>query len=212
MTSAQHGYDAVMDTERKELWNRFENESERAYRAFESYLTLPSSDRTMLEAYRNHVGNPEASKPSDTWSGWCNRFAWRERAAAYDDRLADLRREAYERGVEEEAERQGVIAERNRNRANELMTLSYEKAAEWLENAEPSDLRPQDVVQIIKLHLEAVKTFGVAEEPKEEEWTEEDDIKFEDMLRGWEEEESVEQSSGEGLESSHSKEGPEEIS
>jgi hypothetical protein len=34
--------------------------------AFEPYLSLPSAERTLLEAYRNHVGNPEAIKPSDT--------------------------------------------------------------------------------------------------------------------------------------------------
>ncbi len=168
-----------MDTEKsRELWNRLENEPERAYRAFESYLTLPSNDRTILAAYRSHVGNPEAAKPSDTWGSWSKQYAWRERAAAYDDHLTSLRREAYERGVEEEAERQGAIAERNRNRTNELMTLAYEKAMDWFESAEPSDLRPQDVVQIIKLHLEAVKTFGVAEKPEEDDWTEEDDTEF----------------------------------
>src|SRR5688572_28341234 len=70
-----------MDTEKRELWDRLENEPERAYRAFESYLALPSGERTLLEAYRRHVGNPHAVKPSDTWSGWSRQFAWRERAA-----------------------------------------------------------------------------------------------------------------------------------
>lgn len=139
----QDKYDPGMDTEKtRELWDRLDTETERAYRAFESYLTLPSTDRTILAAYRSHVGNPQAAKPSDTWGGWSRQYAWRERAAAYDDHLAGLRREAYERGVVE-AERQGAIAERNRNRTNELMTLGYEKAMEWFENAEPSDLRPR---------------------------------------------------------------------
>ena len=89
-----------------------ENEPDRAYRAFECFLSLPSGERTLLGAYRRHVGNPDAAKPSDTWSGWSSSFAWRERAAAYDDHLASLRREAYERGIKEEAERQGVLAER----------------------------------------------------------------------------------------------------
>ena len=57
-----------MDTEKRELWDRLENEPERAYRAFESFLTLPSGERTILRAYRAHVGNPEAAKPSDTSS------------------------------------------------------------------------------------------------------------------------------------------------
>lgn len=34
------------------------------------------------------------------------------------------------------------------------------------------------VAAVVKLYLEAVKTFGVAEGSKEEEWTEEDDREF----------------------------------
>ena len=101
------GYDPGMDIEKKEeLWDRLENEPERAYLAFEVFLGLPGGERTLLGAYRRHVGNPGAAKPSDTWSGWSGSFAWRKRAAAYDDHLASVRRGAYERAVEEEAERQ----------------------------------------------------------------------------------------------------------
>src|SRR5215218_7679432 len=99
---------------KKELWDRLENEPERAHRAFESFLSLPSGDRTLLGAYRRHVGNPDAVKPSDTWSGWSSTFAWRERAAAYDDHLACLRREAYEKAIEEEAARQAREVEKAR--------------------------------------------------------------------------------------------------
>src|SRR5215211_7174918 len=105
-----------MDVQKRELWDRLENEPERAYRAFESFLNLSSGERTLLEAYRRHVGNPEAAKPSDTWSGWSSTFAWRERAAAYDDHLAGMRREAYERGIEEEAARQAREVEKARGR------------------------------------------------------------------------------------------------
>src|SRR5215211_1665056 len=52
-----------MDTEKRELWDRLTTESERAYRAFECFLSLPSGERTLLEAYRRHVGNPDAVKP-----------------------------------------------------------------------------------------------------------------------------------------------------
>ena len=64
-----NGYDSGMDTQKRELWDRLENEPERAYSAFGSFLNLPSSQRTLLAAYRRHVGNPGAAKPSDTWSG-----------------------------------------------------------------------------------------------------------------------------------------------
>src|SRR5918994_393283 len=153
-----------METQKRELWDRLENEPERAYRAFESFLSLPSGERTLLAAYRQHVGNPDAVKPSDTWSGWSSRFAWRERAAAYDDHLASLRREAHERVIEEEAERQAREVEKARGRMNELMTMAYVQAAEWLENAQPSDIRAQDVMRIIGLHLDYVKAFEVDRE------------------------------------------------
>src|SRR5215210_1557944 len=113
-----------MDTEKRELWNRLENEPDRAYRAFECFLSLPSGERTLQEAYRRHVGNPDARKVSDTWSGWSNAFAWRERAAAYDDHLVRLRREAYEKAIEEEAGRQAREVEKARGRTNELLALS----------------------------------------------------------------------------------------
>jgi hypothetical protein len=187
-----------MDNEKRELWDRLANEPESAYRAFEGFLTLPSGERTFLEAYRRHVGNPEVAKPSDTWNRWSHEFVWRERAAAYDDHLSSLRRDAYERGMEEEAEKQGAFAERNRNRMNELMTLGYERAMEWLENAQPSDLRAQDVIQIVRLHMDAAKAFDMDREPKDEDgWTEEDDAEFADIIKEIEAEENSEEGSDE---------------
>ena len=115
-----------MDIEKKkELWDRLENEPERAYRAFESYRNLPSAERRLIEAYRQHVGNRDAVKPSDTWSRWSSEFAWRERAAAHDDHLASVRREAHEQVIKEEAARQAREVERTRYRYSELMTIGY---------------------------------------------------------------------------------------
>jgi hypothetical protein len=171
-----------MDT-KKELWDRLENEPERAYRAFECFLGLHSGERTLLEAYRRHVGNPGAAKPSDTWSGWSNTFAWRERAAAYDDHLASLRREAHEQVIKEEAERQAREVETARGRYNELMTLGYVQAAEWLENAQASDLRPQDVLAIIRLYMDDQKAFGMQEPSTEAEWTEADEAEVADIVK-----------------------------
>ena len=169
---------------KKELWDRLENEPERAYGAFECFLSLPSGKRTLLEAYRRQVGNPDAAKPSDTWSGWSNTFAWRERAAAYDDHLASLRRDAYERAVEEEVAQQAREVEKVRGRYNELMTLAYVQAAEWLENAQPSDLRAQDVMRIIGLHLDYVKPFHVDRESTGgDDWTEEDEAAAEQIVK-----------------------------
>jgi hypothetical protein len=107
---SQSRYDPGMDSEKKprELWDRLDHESERAYRAFESYRNLPSVERTVIAAYRHHTGNSDAVKPSDTYSAWSRQFAWRERVAAYDDHLASVRRVAYEGGIVEEAEWQAL--------------------------------------------------------------------------------------------------------
>jgi hypothetical protein len=166
-----------METEKKELWDRLENETERAYRAFEPFLSLPSGERTLLAAYRQHVGNPDAAKPSDTWSRWSNDFAWRERAAAYDDHLASVRREAHEQVIKEEAARQAREVEKTRGRFNELMRVAYMQAMEALEDEDwvRDNLRASDVIRIIGLHMDYVKAFEVDREPKvEDDWSEED--------------------------------------
>ncbi len=108
---SQSRYDPGMDIEKKkELWDRLENEPERAYRAFESYRNLPSAERTVIAAYRHHTGNPDAVKPSDTYSGWSRQFAWRERAAAYDAHIDRLREKSIENAVQQEAEEQARAA------------------------------------------------------------------------------------------------------
>jgi hypothetical protein len=185
-----------MEIQKKELWDRLENEPEWAYRAFESFLSLPGRERTQLEAYRQHVGNPDAVKPSDTWSRWSNTFAWRERAAAYDDHLASLRREAYERAVEEEAERQAREVEKTRGRMNELMTVAYDRAMECLEDEEwvSRNLRASDVIQIMRLHMDAVKAFEADREPTcEDDWTEEDEARMDEIVTEIEEREFAEE-------------------
>src|SRR5215208_6999624 len=194
-----------MDIQKRELWDRLENEPERAYRAFESFLSLPSSERTLLEAYRQHVGNPDAAKPSDTWSRWSSQFAWRERAAAYDDRLASLRREAHEQVIKEEAAQQAREIEKTRYRYNELMTLGYMQAAEWLENVQPSDLRGQDVLKIIGLHLDAVKAFEAVREPtSEDDWTEEYEARMDEIVKEIDAQTDLERPDGEEVDGENS--------
>jgi hypothetical protein len=166
-----------MNIQKRELWDRLENEPERAYRAFECFLSLPSGERTLLEAYRQHVSNADAVKPSDTWSGWSNTFAWRERAAAYDDHLASLRREAHEQVIKEEAERQAREVEKVRGRMKELLTVAYHRAMDCLEDQDwvRDNLRSSDVMRIIGLHMDYLKAFDVDREPKaEDDWSEED--------------------------------------
>src|SRR5215216_5487205 len=174
-----------MDIQKRELWIRLENEPERAYRAFEVFLRLPSSERTLTAAYQHHVSNPDA-RPSDTWSRWSSEFAWRERAAAYDDHLESLRREAHEQVIKEEAARQAREVEKVRGRFNELMTVAYMQAMECLEDEDwlRDNLRSSDVMRIIGLHMDAVKAFEVDRESKDEaDWNEEDLAAGEQIIR-----------------------------
>jgi hypothetical protein len=172
-----------METEKRELWDRLNNESERAHRAFQTFLSLPSNNRTVIGAYRSHVGNPTAHKVSDTWAKWSCDFAWAERASAYDAYLESLRREAYERVIEEEAERQAREVEKARYRSNELLTLGYERAMEWLEDAERSDIRFNDVLNLTRLYMDYLKTFDTKPESRDEDDWEEDDTEFEEIIK-----------------------------
>ena len=151
-----------MDIERKkELWDRLENEPERAYRAFEVYRTLPSAERTLIAAYRQHVGNPGAAKPSDTWSRWSREFAWRERAAAYDAYIDRLREKSMEKVIQQQAEEQARQLEMMRGRFSELMTIAYCEAMDYLESGDfLSQMRPQDVINIVKLHFEVTQKMN----------------------------------------------------
>jgi hypothetical protein len=202
-----------MDIEKEsneQLWHRLQNEPRRAFEAFQTFLSLPSGSRTVVEAYRRHVNNAHATRVSDTWTRWSRDFAWSERAAAFDDHLESLRREAYERVVVEESERQAREVERMRGRYNELMTLGYERAMGWLEGAESSDFRPHDVIQIIRLHMDALKAFEATETPTEKvTWTEEEEAEITQIIREIEAEgtgEEPDEDSDEGEEDSEESE------
>lgn len=150
-----------MDMEKKELWDRLENEPERAYRAFESYRTLPSAERTLIKAYRQHVGNPGAAKPSDTWSRWSREFAWAERARARDTHLDRISERSIETVIQQQAEEQARQLEVMRGRFSELMTIAYDRAIDFLESEDfVQQMRPQDVINIMKLHFEVTQKLG----------------------------------------------------
>ena len=160
----------------KELWHRLENEPDRAYEAFQTFLSLPSGDRTLVAAYRAFVGNPDASKLSDAWNGWARHYAWKERARAYDAHIDRIRRTAMEKAIEEEAAEQARQAERTRYHLNELLTNFHAKTMDFLEQMDPADMRFSDAVQVARLHIEHVDKFGTADEERDQDtWTEEDD-------------------------------------
>ena len=107
------------------------------------------------------VGNPHAAKPSDTWSRWSGEFAWRERAHAYDRHLERLRAKAVEEAVEEEAKRRARLVKKARYETLEELSALHDGVMEYLQNLDWSDpgVRFQDVIQIVKLKLDAAMRF-----------------------------------------------------
>jgi hypothetical protein len=89
---------------REQLWDRLSNESGRAYEAFKVYLYLPPADRTIVGAWREWTGNPEAARPSPFFKRWARDYAWSERA--HDHHLEVIRERGMEEAVKEEAKKQ----------------------------------------------------------------------------------------------------------
>jgi hypothetical protein len=154
-----------MDTRKSpEVWDRLSNESGRAYEAFKVYMFMSPAERSLAAAWRFWTQNPEAGRPSPFFEGWAREHAWPERARAHDTHIERVRRRGMEKAIEEEAAKQARQVERVRGRFNELMAITYEKAIEFLEEDDfATQLRPADVVQILKLHLETVHKLGDSE-------------------------------------------------
>jgi hypothetical protein len=168
----------------KELWDRLEPETDRAFEAFRTFLSLPSSDRTLVAAYRRFVGNPNASKVSDAWSEWARRYAWKERARAYDAQIDRIRRHAMEEAIEQEAAEHARQVERARCHLNELMAVGYLKTMDFLEELDPSSMRFSDTIQVARLHMDAIEKLGSGDEGvREDDWTEEDDAQLERIAK-----------------------------
>ena len=183
--SKRYHSDMNIDKSSEQLWHRLENEPRRAFEAFQTFLSLPNGARTIVEAYRSHVDNPQATKASDTWAKWTRTFAWSERAAAYDAHLDRIRERSIEKATEEEAKRQTREAERTRYRYNVLMTAAYHRTMECLEDDDwvSSNLRASDVLNITRLYMGAVKAFEVDRESTVEDDWEEDDAEFDEIVK-----------------------------
>src|SRR5918998_4214764 len=153
----------TMDTEesREQPWHRLDNESGRAYEAFKVYMYLPPAERSVVRAWREWSGNPDAKREPPFFLRWSHDFAWSERARAHDHHLEVIREQGMEEAIKEEAARQARQVEQVRGRFNELMTITYERAIEYLEDEDfIKQLRPADVVQIMKIHLETTQKLG----------------------------------------------------
>ena len=164
--------------ERKELWHQLDNESDRAYAAFRTFMLLPPAERSVVGAWREWTENPEAARPSPFFEGWAREYAWSDRARAHDHHIELIRERGMEKAIEEEAEFQARQTEQVRFRYQEMLSGLYERAMQWIEDSEwtRGDLRASDVVKIVALHAEAMdKLVDTGVQGAEADWDEEED-------------------------------------
>jgi hypothetical protein len=209
----------AMDTKKSpEVWDRLSNESGRAYEAFKVYMFMSPAERSLAGAWRLWTENPEAARPSPFFEGWSREYAWSERARAHDAHIERIRRQGMEEAIEEEAAKQARQVERVRGRFHELMAITYERAIEYMEDDRFAEqLRPADVVQILKLHLETTHKLGdTASQASDSvvDWSENEQRELDRILDEIDAEEEKrerpEEGSNEDLGGDHSEEGTEE--
>ena len=146
------------ESERKELWHQLDKESDRAHEAFKTFMYLPPAQRSVVRAWREWSANSDAKREPPYFAGWARDYAWSDRARAHDHHIEVIRESGMEEAIREEAARQARQVEQVRARYHELMSVAFEKAMQSLEDEDfVNHLRPADVVQIMKLHLETTQ-------------------------------------------------------
>jgi hypothetical protein len=165
------------ERERKELWHQLDNESDRAHTAFRTFMLLPPAERSVVGAWRLWTENPEAARPSPFFEGWAREYAWSDRARARDHHIELIRERGMEKAIEEEAKFQARQVEQLRFRYQEMLSVFYERAMSCLEESEGwQTLRPMDVINIVRLHGEAMDRLGEPEaQAPEADWEETDE-------------------------------------
>jgi hypothetical protein len=154
----------------RELWHQLDNESDRAHDAFKYYMLLPPAERTIISARREWTGNPDAKREPPYFAAWAKDYGWSDRARARDHHLEVIRERGMEAAIEQEAAQQARQAERVRNRYNELLARTYLEAIEYMESGDfVRNMRPSDVINVMKVYFEATKFFGESLQQNERE-------------------------------------------
>lgn len=80
------------------LWEKFDGESMRAFRAFRAYLMIDPRQRSILEAYRRMGGDPKRRRKvaPHAWGVWSRRWMWQRRLEAYELDRMEVEREEWE--------------------------------------------------------------------------------------------------------------------
>lgn len=123
MTTAEH------------VWERQPGETLKAFHAFAHYRSLAASERSQDRAYRDHLQTclhaaqmPTRRRPK-RWAEWSSRWAWPERAAAFDAHLDRQKRNALEQEQIEAGKRHGRMLQAAQNALLVPIRVSLEEAA-----------------------------------------------------------------------------------
>lgn len=125
-----------------ETWDQQTGESGEAFAAFKAFRDLGPA-RTLAEAYRSsrpgkgpqqaHAGPTKKPGTPGTWKTWAIKYRWKERAAAFDARGAQVQQAAAEKVIAAvAADRAAMMLEQER-REHQLAGLIHGKLLEMLE-------------------------------------------------------------------------------
>ena len=112
-------------------WERFKEESPKAYEAFAAYRDMPRVDRSVRGAFiKSRLYGPPPEQAHPIWYDWCHRFKWRERVIAMDtyNERRDSEAEADER-VKSRKLRRAVLVSALRKAGSELPNVDFSKAS-----------------------------------------------------------------------------------
>lgn len=108
---ARKDIDVVIPMEDRLPFERLEVETAKQFRAFCTFRDM-GPDRTIVGAFRIHMGKENQPQASAFFKEWAERFKWRLRAQAYDDHFERLALRKKEAAIEEAAQRH-VLEVRN---------------------------------------------------------------------------------------------------
>lgn len=66
-------------------WNRREDETPKAYSAFQMYINMPPEERSIRA-----VAEKRGSSSTTTEEQWSSKYSWVDRAIAYDEHMAEV--------------------------------------------------------------------------------------------------------------------------
>ena len=116
------------------LWERIEGETDKQWQAFRSFRDVPTTDRTVKEAFVRSSGRTDTINAPSWWYEVSQRFRWRERAHAFDQYLDRKTIEAeLDERVRSRKLRRAVLTKALSKAATEMGTLDLSKASagEW---------------------------------------------------------------------------------